>query len=177
MVQSYLSGGGNVSSHEGTLAQPGEYDWTCVSSVHPSPQPERQIDRFSRFCTDDRRVSVYFTIIPVLLHSAFPFYSNRSAINVSVFQSDWIIAKPKHLLISISVATRRNLGTSTLNPTIFKLGSGHRTSQDNAHALICCRWTATWRHYTSIRTLILIVTSRFPARQSPADGLVLGQMR
>jgi len=31
MVQSYSPGGGHVSSHEGTLAPPGEYDWTCAS--------------------------------------------------------------------------------------------------------------------------------------------------
>jgi len=31
-------------------------------SVHPSAQPKRQIDHFSRFCTDDRRVSLYCTM-------------------------------------------------------------------------------------------------------------------
>jgi len=31
MVQCYLTGDSNVSSHEGTLAPPGEYDWTCAS--------------------------------------------------------------------------------------------------------------------------------------------------
>jgi len=31
MVQCYSTGDGNVSSHEGTLAPPGEYDWTCAS--------------------------------------------------------------------------------------------------------------------------------------------------
>jgi len=30
MVQCYLTGDGNVSSHEGTLAPAGEYDWTCA---------------------------------------------------------------------------------------------------------------------------------------------------
>jgi len=30
-VQSYSPGGGNVSSNEGTLAPPGEYDWSCAS--------------------------------------------------------------------------------------------------------------------------------------------------
>jgi len=30
MVQ-YSTGDGNVSSNEGTLAPPGEYDWTCAS--------------------------------------------------------------------------------------------------------------------------------------------------
>ena len=31
VVQCYLTGDSNVSSHEGTLAPPGEYDWTCAS--------------------------------------------------------------------------------------------------------------------------------------------------
>jgi len=31
MVQCYSTGDGNVSSHEGTLAPPGKYDWTCAS--------------------------------------------------------------------------------------------------------------------------------------------------
>jgi len=29
---------------------------------NPSPGPTRHLDRFSRFCTDDRRVSLYFTM-------------------------------------------------------------------------------------------------------------------
>jgi len=28
-------------------------------TAHPSPQPKRHLDRFSRFCTDDRRMSLY----------------------------------------------------------------------------------------------------------------------
>ena len=43
MVQLYSPSGGTVSSHDGTLVPPGEYDWTCA---HLSPQPKRQIDRF-----------------------------------------------------------------------------------------------------------------------------------
>jgi len=31
MFQSYSTGDGNVSSHGGILALPGEYDWTCAS--------------------------------------------------------------------------------------------------------------------------------------------------
>jgi len=112
MVQYYSTGAINVSSNEGTLAPPGEYDWTCASFgplesttesangsvqpflhnlrhkvpilyngcpyppevpfltgiwtshcmmlwAHASPQPKRHLDRFSRVCTDDRRVSLY----------------------------------------------------------------------------------------------------------------------
>jgi len=29
-----------------------------IPTAHPSPQPERHLDRFGRFCTDDRRVSL-----------------------------------------------------------------------------------------------------------------------
>ena len=49
-------------SHEGTLPPPGEHDWTCASFGHQSPQPKRQIDRFSRFCTAHGRKSLYFTM-------------------------------------------------------------------------------------------------------------------
>jgi len=31
-------------------------------SAHPTPQPKRQIDRFSRFCTTHGRKSLYFTM-------------------------------------------------------------------------------------------------------------------
>ena len=51
MVQCYSTGDGNVSSHEGTLAPPGEYDWIVHPSAHSSPQPKWLIDRFSHFCT------------------------------------------------------------------------------------------------------------------------------
>jgi len=33
-----------------------------IAWAHPSPKPKRHLDRFSRFYTDDRRVSLYFTI-------------------------------------------------------------------------------------------------------------------
>jgi len=33
-----------------------------LPSTHPSPQPKRQIDRFSRFCTAHGRKSLYFTV-------------------------------------------------------------------------------------------------------------------
>ena len=33
-----------------------------ISAAHPSPKPERHLDRFSRFRTGDRTVSLYFTM-------------------------------------------------------------------------------------------------------------------
>jgi len=33
-----------------------------IPTAHPSPQPKRHLYRFSRLCTDDRRVSLYFTM-------------------------------------------------------------------------------------------------------------------
>jgi len=35
---------------------------THCSLAHPSPQPKRHLDRFSLFCTDNGRVSLYFTM-------------------------------------------------------------------------------------------------------------------
>jgi len=33
------------------------------SWANPSPQPKRHLDRFSRFCTDHRRKSLFFTMV------------------------------------------------------------------------------------------------------------------
>jgi len=35
---------------------------THDSMAHPSPQPKRHLDPYSRFCTDDRRMFLYFTM-------------------------------------------------------------------------------------------------------------------
>jgi len=48
-----------VPSHVGTLAPPGEL---VLLSAHLSPQPKRQIDRFSRFCTAHSRKCLYFAM-------------------------------------------------------------------------------------------------------------------
>jgi len=60
-----------MCQHGGTLAPPGEYDWTCahwrhranttelvLAFAHPSPQPKWQIDRLSCFCTAHSRKSL-----------------------------------------------------------------------------------------------------------------------
>jgi len=59
-VQSYSPGCANVPSHEGTLAPPGVYSWTCAS--FGPPESTTQIDLFSRFCTAHGRKSLYFTM-------------------------------------------------------------------------------------------------------------------
>ena len=55
------------------LAPPGEYDWTRASFAHSSPQPKCQISRFSRVCTDDCRVSLYFTMVCLFPTQNCPF--------------------------------------------------------------------------------------------------------
>ena len=42
-----------------------QHSWTPSNTIpwaHLSPQPKRHLDRFGCFCTDDRRVSLYFTM-------------------------------------------------------------------------------------------------------------------
>jgi len=64
-----------ILCHLGTLAPPGEYDWNCahwrhlvnaielvLPSAHLNPQPKRQIDQFSHFCTAHGRKSPHFTM-------------------------------------------------------------------------------------------------------------------
>jgi len=43
-----------------------------IYTAHPSPQPKRHLHRFSRFCTDDRRVSLYFTMGRTFPRSRLP---------------------------------------------------------------------------------------------------------
>jgi len=88
MVQSYSPGGSNMPSHLGTLAPPGEYGWTfelMLPSALLSPQPKRQIDRFSRFCTAHGRKSLYFTTgnhfppkLPLLMEEFGPHLTDDS---------------------------------------------------------------------------------------------------
>ena len=47
---------GNVPQHLWTSMQ------HMISTAHPSPQPKRHLDRFSRFRTGDRRVPLYNTM-------------------------------------------------------------------------------------------------------------------
>jgi len=47
---------GNVPQH---LWTPIQY---MIPTAHPSPQPKRHPYRFSRLCTNNRRVSLYFTM-------------------------------------------------------------------------------------------------------------------
>ena len=54
--------------------------------AHPSPQTKRHLHRFSCFCTDDHRVSLYFTIgrpFPPQ-NCQFPWGSGRPSIHGSI---------------------------------------------------------------------------------------------
>jgi len=56
LVPKWVAMHGNVSQHRWTPI------WHMIPLGHPSPQPKRHLNRFRRFCTDDRRVSLYFTM-------------------------------------------------------------------------------------------------------------------
>ena len=43
-----------------------------IPTAHPTPQPKRYPYRFSRLCTDDRRVSLYFTTGRLFFPQNFP---------------------------------------------------------------------------------------------------------
>jgi len=49
---------GNVPQHLCVYGLP----FNTIPWAHPSRQPKRHLDRFSRFCIDDRRVFLYFTM-------------------------------------------------------------------------------------------------------------------
>ena len=60
MVQSYSTGGANLPSYVGTLANTIEL---VLPSDPQSPQPKLQIDRYSHFCTAHGKKSLYFTMV------------------------------------------------------------------------------------------------------------------
>ena len=47
-------------SHGGSSGPPMQH---MMLSAQTSPQPKRHLDRFSRLCTNDRGVSLYFTMV------------------------------------------------------------------------------------------------------------------
>jgi len=61
MVQCYLTGDGNMSSHEGTLAPPGEYDWICASfsSLKPTTQTANRSLKLSLHCSRQKVPIIY----------------------------------------------------------------------------------------------------------------------
>jgi len=56
----------NFSSKIGCHGNVPQHLWTAIQhmipTAHPSPQPKRHPYRLGRLCTDDRRVSLYFTM-------------------------------------------------------------------------------------------------------------------
>jgi len=58
-----------ASSHGGS----GHPMWHVMLSAHASPQPKRHLDRFSRLCTDDRGVSLLFTMVYLFPPQNCPF--------------------------------------------------------------------------------------------------------
>jgi len=72
MVQCYSIGDGNVSSHEGILAPPGEYDWTCAS-FGPLESTTKMPNRSVQQCLHRwlRSVLILYNGLPVS-HSKLP---------------------------------------------------------------------------------------------------------
>ena len=54
--------------------------------AHASPQPKRHLDRFSRVCTDDRGVSLYFTMVCL-----FPLKIAPSHVGIWTSCNTWFI--------------------------------------------------------------------------------------
>ena len=72
--------------HEGTLAPPGEYDWTCASFGSLRCTPKRQMDQFNRFCTAYNRKCLYFTMrAPSSTNLQFPAHLTFPTFNSNTF--------------------------------------------------------------------------------------------
>jgi len=74
MVQCYSTGDENMSFHEGTLASPGEYDWTCTSFGPLDSITEMANGSAEPFCTAYSRRCLYCTMgAPIHQNCPFPW--------------------------------------------------------------------------------------------------------
>jgi len=76
MVKSYLPGGSNVSSHEGILAPPGEYVWTChLCILWPIESTTQTANRSVRpFLHSSRqKVPILYNRLPIHQNCPFPW--------------------------------------------------------------------------------------------------------
>ena len=87
-----------------------------IPTAHPSPQPKRDLDRFSRFRTGDRKVSLYFTMGRPFL----PLKINPSHGGSGPLSNTWFLG-PTQLLnpngISVGAAVFAGLTSVTDRPT------------------------------------------------------------
>jgi len=73
MVESYSPGGGNVSSHEGTLVTPGEYDWTCASFSPPEFTTQTTNRLVKPFLHSRQKVPIVYSGRPIHQNCPFPW--------------------------------------------------------------------------------------------------------
>ena len=85
-VQSYSRRCASVPSHEGTLANTIEL---VLHWAHATPQPQRQIDRFSHFCTAHGRVSSDMPGL-VLSFNNYPFACGIWVPSNICFLESWV---------------------------------------------------------------------------------------
>ena len=62
-----------------------------IPTAHPSPQPKQHLDRFSRFCTDDCRMSLYFTTGCPFPPSKLPLPTG----GIWIPSNTWFLGPPK----------------------------------------------------------------------------------
>ena len=85
---------------------------TCNTSyAHAGPRPKLHLDGFSRFCTDDRRLSLYFTMGRPFPPQNFPFpWGIWTAI---LYMVPWVHPSPQPKGISIGAAVFAGLTSVT----------------------------------------------------------------
>ena len=64
-----------------------------ISSTHPNPQPKRQIDRFSRFCTAYTTESLSVLYVMATLSRKLPFLTG--ALGPHLIHDSWLSLRPQ----------------------------------------------------------------------------------
>ena len=90
MVQCYSTGDRNVSSMRAHWRHLANTIELVHPSAHSSPQPKRQMDRFSRFCTAYGTKCLYFTM-GALIHQNCPLPAGIWTSHVTL----WAHARPQ----------------------------------------------------------------------------------
>ena len=74
-----------------------------IPTAHPTPQPKRYPYRFSRLCTDDRRVSLYFTTGRSLSQKNCPSHGGSGAPSNTWFPGTTEVLNPNDISIGADV--------------------------------------------------------------------------
>jgi len=177
MVQSYSPGGGKLSSHDCTLAPPGEYDWTSCASFGLPMSTTHTVNRSVKpFLHSSRQTVVknigatsWIRLIFCILQPTRVHNQNRKSIGSAVFERQFIkrfalsyqtiVCLCCTVLYVTSVYCSQTVGWIKMpHGTQVGLGPGH-TVLDGDPAGIFRRFCCYNQKHDTLPTVFLLILS------------------